>query len=90
MEGIYEMGITKTYVDQIVVMNTREQGREIRSLAEKWGVSIAEISRVAQGYGLGSIDKHYEKAGRAPARALKASRAARARSIPKAEFTAPK
>lgn len=54
------------FTDQIVVMNTMEQGTEIRVLAELWGVSVAEVSREAQGYGLGKINGHYTNAGRRP------------------------
>jgi len=77
------MGVVKKYTDQIVVMNTPEQGAAIRELAERHEESVSEVARVAQAYGLPKVDEHFRKIKGSLIRSRKGAKA------PEAEFSSP-
>ncbi len=81
------MGVMKKYTDQIVVMNTQDQGAEIRALAEEFGESVSEVARVAQMYGLPRVAEHFRKVK--GIRHLPRKGAGNGAKAPEAEFSSP-
>lgn len=57
------VAVTKRFEKQIVIVTTRKQADQVRELADRFGISDAEVARDAIAAGFGGLAKKYRAAG---------------------------